>query len=1575
MPEAVTDALVLARLGAVLETPRKGAEEPIEARGFRHPALGERVIVRLAPAALREAEALAMNVLGCVPVSEARVVGAGVRRAVGFPAAVIVADPDNARHALDVMRDLEAAARRARSKPGHAKDAIDAIGKRLARTVPHFLPSFYEEAARRFAALGLQSQAATCFGKAREAERVHAVALDPAARREAFLELALSGALTSSVLADYAKDLEQGSDAAAAHDELFALAVRAVSGGMPPWASLVKDLRRLAKRAGRDAEHEEVRLLRELIGAPALAHASHAFWDDARASVVRLGREDAAVRLRLAATWPNVQHKNDAFAWWVTLLVEAGVVDELEAGEAPLGSWVEKLLAHVNVGWSGVSAPDAALALVRRLAPRLVRDAVPVRLAKKGHWVDPDLLDLALELGVPIVVPTPPQRLALSNWGSPRTALRGPGASAAPSTERPRQLASLATDPRVRSLLEASVEESMGNVGFDALTDERAALRAVRDEVVRKRLASLEQGGLPGLETTRAWLEKKTRPATFATLPEERQRLRSLDLATLLAATLRGGLIDELGWPELDRAAAELHAEDGNTWPLLLGAFPHPILVGRRRTIVLGASGRVKEIAIQLPGAARAALYSRGEVMFVVDDPKHSWKRSCLWSSDRTGRDTQWWHRALESVVELEGTAVLGGRFLVPGSLPSHDMQLMASDGVTVWRLEWERQGTTRLQHWVELDPRTETKGRVSSPRFFEEGSEGGGRLEAAMSSLWPAPGLTRSPLGLRDGLVGVCTRSRDGVFETRRIDGVVVRGARPALGMLELPGTEARRTIVRSSTHAQQDPSLLLLDDGVRELSRLGTSGEARPYTRGTELPLPLAFLHFTSARDEPASACLRAFDAARAATLLERSRGIEELEATEKAIASALPEVGDRVVLRAIAGVTLRANQLRLALVALHEAAPDVALAGPEIEAAPIGQLLLMLDQPFESPRDQKVSDEVRAYAQSVRAFLAGEAVDEGARKGGSVAWEGALACPEAFVLQSMLAGWGDTHRRAASGLVELLASEGLLGLAHARLLQGTFVMDKLPKPMALTCATFTSGQSLYLVRRNWQGGRVLEVSRSGTFVAPAWLEVKSETAVPRHDEARVRAVGARVVKGAWAFEARHASTLAERTGMTRPEAAAWLLGLSSVVLTKEQRERFDVKAKEADRAAATLVATRRPTLRRVLGALAAEVPETVDDVVARFAELLAAELGPTVTVDEELASALTKDLGHAVAQAPSATLRWILEGAQGAQLSKRPRPFLDPRTRANEQAFNEATVRHLALYLAYLAIELPAGHAMNAALAGAFEAAKRMLADPELTLPLGFQHAGYEAGKSADELTSAALTRLGGTPFERDQVHGRDLGAYVAGAVRGTWGISLELRPARVHEEPALLDKLATSAATLEPVRFLVSEACVRMVARLVDPTRTPGTFDASLAVSAPDVVADIAKTYGLSPEAALLYAETLAHACPTDAKLRAWNGWSAKVLEKAREELAGKGLVEIAKRERSGRSHFLPCPWESFHAPLRPIEAFKLPFFATKAVMGWSFPLGVQVPRVPFAEHARVIWEHAKKEPPRFEEIAR
>ena len=97
------------------------------------------------------------------------------RRSLGFAAWALINDPANARYALDLVKQMKAAARLARSKPGHAWDAYTAMAKDLGRSVRHFLPPFWEEVGRTFKDFGNQTYAGRALNKSLEAERVHAL--------------------------------------------------------------------------------------------------------------------------------------------------------------------------------------------------------------------------------------------------------------------------------------------------------------------------------------------------------------------------------------------------------------------------------------------------------------------------------------------------------------------------------------------------------------------------------------------------------------------------------------------------------------------------------------------------------------------------------------------------------------------------------------------------------------------------------------------------------------------------------------------------------------------------------------------------------------------------------------------------------------------------------------------------------------------------------------------------------------------------------------------------------------------------------------------------------------------------------------------------------------------------------------------------------------------------------------------------------------------------------------------------------------------------------------------------------
>ncbi len=193
--------------------------EHVVARTYRHPALGDRPVIRLASERIGPAEDLAMEFLGFEAPQVSPRLALQQRRSLGFAAWALTNDPANARFALDLVKRMKAAARQARSKPGHAWDGYLAMAGELGRSAPHFLPPFWEEAGRTFKDIGNPTYAGRALNKSLEAERVHALESDRARRRDVVLEFVLSGCLSSNALSDYGSDL-QGHHAP---DEAFAI--------------------------------------------------------------------------------------------------------------------------------------------------------------------------------------------------------------------------------------------------------------------------------------------------------------------------------------------------------------------------------------------------------------------------------------------------------------------------------------------------------------------------------------------------------------------------------------------------------------------------------------------------------------------------------------------------------------------------------------------------------------------------------------------------------------------------------------------------------------------------------------------------------------------------------------------------------------------------------------------------------------------------------------------------------------------------------------------------------------------------------------------------------------------------------------------------------------------------------------------------------------------------------------------------------------------------------------------------------------------------------------------------------
>lgn len=887
-----TTAAALLDAGAVLPpgtTDREDADV-LTVRTYTHPALDERKVVRLVPGTLGEAEDLALDFLGLVREPETPEVGQVRKETLGFPAWALVNDPANGHHALALVKDVERLARQAKSRPGTAKEGFEALGERLGRAVPHFLPTFYEQAARVFLQHENTTYAAAFFGKAREAERVHALAVDEERQRAVFLEFAFAGALTVKALKEHVKALAARLSPADAWAQFRQLTVERCAAGMPPYASLPQDARGLIKAAGLNRVTEECALVADLLASPAAVRAPASFWNTYRATLVVLAERQPAVRARLLEIMPaGLGRTTEDDEFWLALLAETGadllLTGEVEAADGvDAADWLSRWALHRKHGGSACDRSPATLALVERMAPRLRAQGRPVDLFT-GRWhagADLDLLDLCVAEGVPLTLPGADQDvfLPLNRW----LAETRPGR---------RDLTATAADPRYRRLLYVAVGTLSGHRPDGKLLEGLAGHPVLAD-VLREWLddSADELTAAAGLPAARTALERMRPFRTVAARvgPAAVAKVAAHEVAPLLGRTLRAGIPDELGWPALDEALRRLDAEtrrDRDNALAVEEAWPALILSRRHKAIVVGPEEILLEHELRLPveldrWQRPSFRYADGELLVMW---RQDTKQFGYWSARPSevfplgGERLAHWYgssEAGETSIPLPGGGrATGGRALHAGDTVLPAGRPILGDGTSYWRQG--RQG--RQQVWLEYDPATGTHGRASLPAFLRTGVREGATLLQQHCAVLPLqPGLEHSPFGTDGTVLGRWVRTEGEGDEARTTagtpDGRTVtlptgHGRVPGVpvGALRLPGGAEP---VAVAMHRQV--ALYAGDDtaGAVELGRVTPLERGGEFAAGTRLVPPVDFWHALRPRDERASAVLRALSDEQAGELL---------------------------------------------------------------------------------------------------------------------------------------------------------------------------------------------------------------------------------------------------------------------------------------------------------------------------------------------------------------------------------------------------------------------------------------------------------------------------------------------------------------------------------------------------------------------------------------------------------------------------------------------------------------------------------------------------------------------------------
>ncbi|WP_329423521.1 DNA-binding protein [Streptosporangium sp. NBC_01495] len=1622
----VTEARELLEAGAVLPPGTDGGERavPLTARAYRHPGLEDRVVVRLVAEELGAAEDAAAGFLGLEPDGEPAVVGVGLRRSLGFPEWVLVHHPEDGHHALALVPELDRASRQAKSKPKAALDAYQRLATQLAGAVPHFLPTFLEQAGRVFLSVENTTYASQMFVQARRAESEHGLPVDEDRLDAVFLEFALAGALPVKALSVYAKELAGRVPANEALRRIHRLCVRRTAGGLSPSAQMAVELRRLARAAGLDADVEEQSYLVDLLALPATSGAPLGWWKAHRPALANLARREPAFRGTLLNAMP-ANGDDDMPALWLEVLEESGATAGLGEAEVPEGErpadgtagWLERFLAIWNPGWRGNPRLPGLYALVERVAGRLRAE-----LAATGGTVpfkpDPDLVDLLLSLEIPVADPGDDARLLLEPWAR---------------AEEGRDLLALAAAPRFRRAFHRAAEafsnDTDGNRAVRRLAASPGGRTMLAEWVgaVARRSAATGLPQLPDALSRLTWLPGEA----LVLAGEEVAEAVRADLAAELARTLRGGLLDELGWPAWEEAVADLVGPKDLNEIETADAWPNLIVSGPSRARVIGPEGTVLVHDLR---PAPDGVWGDPDFQHVDGELLVYWH---TYGDGLRG----YWHSSAGTILAMEGeggkwalgadTVTLplpgGGRatgagVLYPGDTVVPRRRRLMGDGTSFWI--WD----TDVNGWREHDPAGMTEGRLSVPGFLADALRSA-PPGSTFRDGWVLPALSGE--ATPDGLLGWrVVELPDGSLRGEDLTGraVTLRGGPDGHDWpsraVTFPGDDRPRAVVTGYRDVK------LVDPEGVVVATASLQGEPGVFAEGTTLLPPLRHWHLMRPRDPEGSSALRRIDGETAAALLKAAGSVESVESADQGqpgqpgqpprspreelrdlVRALLPQVTHDALIAGIAGVVAFAATQRATL----DAAADrlaAALAGEREEGEPEGPSDRLLAEalnglgvvtPYWGRREtsHNIFQQLRTIGRerltpsgrSVRLHVDGPPLAYL-----STEWEPLLDRSAALAYRAASA----SDPEQAGALRELLSEFETLGLASAAEPSSwrRFVLhldsawvdnvrNRRPGGGWRNVLPLADGALIaFLTFDSDSGGgyrfTALFHDPAGRFDVPHPYTVRFSGPVgeARHAGWLGEFLAELAGRGPVPWRPESAEEFARLTGVTETTARLVVAGLPYVdshergFLPGGLRATLGVKAADAAVAKDELRGMNADVRREVVGALLPERPAalwTEGPDVAAAARVWNDRVGRRAAVPEWLVGEATRAVRPW--WEPSRALPALLDPASAPEFSTdlRWRVKGDRVAPADggDTGFTHSTLLSAIALTAWLAHRLPSGDPVRAALPAVLAAIRERLANPDLLLDLG------------EYVDLPGFRKVAGAPTEVAEGWERH-GAVIMATHddRPAPGLRVALLDASGNDPylPAL------RALTGHPERPFPAELALRTArdprfeALLADPgdpvageRAADGTWwpqDPSRSV--PALLSQVSGEYGLGQDAAALYLALLAMPDPTDKNVTRWTGWKPARFKAARAELAATDLVVEASRTRAGRSLFLPGGWAELKAPNVPLERWKFPLLD---LVGEESPvLGVLVPAEPAADLYTRAWQRVRDgDVPRFEEL--
>ncbi|MEU2395664.1 hypothetical protein [Streptomyces sp. NPDC007369] len=873
-------------------------------------------------------------------------------------------------------------------------------------------------------------------------------------------------------------------------------------------------------------------------------------------------------------------------------------------------------------------------------------------------------------------------------------------------------------------------------------------------------------------------------------------------------------------------------------------------------------------------------------------------------------------------------------------------------------------------------------------------------------------PGAPDSPLGQDGRLVGCRVLYRTPYagpsptsFVLEGIDGRSAayrsrRWGRRPWAVLRMPCGGEDAVLAGQETfraHAAEDNSLLWQAPGFPGSGRKRTTGfgdAAGPFP-------PPAFWHFLTPRCADSSAALRAIADTAVRDLLDAALHGAPEPAPPGAPESAVPDLpalpGRPLEPRIAAGVSraaalaadvLRRRRALSRKVAVMRAGPVVTLPAevPDSVLVPALYGLLPEDRrPYDDPGPAPQPALLTAVAADGR-HLRGEIDDEArvlALPAAPGAWQALLGRVGAAAWRAAVATTPDADRAALVALLQTWSGQPFA-------VRGSAWRTGRAAPESLA-ACRAAGHPL--ASGAVRGGTAWFVQPSAA-PAPEGAADTAEVTVGEDDAVRLPRLAALLAeRGPVAVGPAAVEAFARLTGVRVPVAALVLAGFPG-------RERHDehlallgsapYKAgKDVIRLYGELCRRLGPGGQRAV--LAAALPGDPAELWEPAATTAAAErmaavwnglLGAEDYADEGLATALAADLGlpdgwarslpagRAPEDAPFGEAGFVLTGDRMGGLVVRhraPERSVWGYVRPGEPAHRTA-----ASVIAWALTESPVGDPAARGALALYGRLRALLDDPGTLVPLGkFEDLAATAAADPAFLPYGGEVRPCPEPlWEKAPAVSTavDDGLFVVAVPAG----DTFLRPAALADARLLARAEALAAADSRPwlpTRLRETKRLLdgldRLAARASDTPVPEGGYENNPALSAPELVEEVAAALGTGPDAAALYLQLLALARPTDRAVRRWNGWTPARHRAAQAELLATGAVESGKRARAGRTLFAPGPWTGLKAPHLPVESAKLPsHLASASGSTLHTPLLRLLPVMPPHEQFAAAWARSR-----------